>query len=194
MATLKPKREFRPSVRKVPQPETPQPEATADTAVSHEGPLGNQEPRRPAPIFEAATSESYNFRFSAGKEFKSKFERLAEVTGVEDPHRNIEKVLETALEIALDKRDPKRKLERRRKREAKAERERGFRAHDVRYSLSSQAESEACFEPAPGRTVHAPRAWSCGLGPIGRTTSAGGGPPKPSPCPTHPIPFPSRLS
>ena len=62
----------------------------------------------------------YNFRFSATRDFKDKFERLAEVVGVANAQRNMAEILEKALDIALDKKDPKKKLERRRKRQEKA--------------------------------------------------------------------------
>ena len=60
----------------------------------------------------------YNFRFSAGKEFKGKFERLAEVLGIEGAVRRMPEILEKALDLALEKKDPKQKLQRRKKREA----------------------------------------------------------------------------
>ncbi len=60
----------------------------------------------------------YNFRFSAGKEFKGKFERLAEVLGIEGAMRRMPEIFEKALDLALEKKDPKQKLERRKKREA----------------------------------------------------------------------------
>ena len=69
-------------------------------------------------IFEAATADIYNFRFSAGSEFTAKFMRLAEVLGIAHPQTHIEDVLSRALEIALDEKDPQRALERRRQREA----------------------------------------------------------------------------
>ena len=59
----------------------------------------------------------FNFRFSADRSFKDKFERLAEVMGVENAQRHMAEILEQALDIALEKKDPKRKLERRKARE-----------------------------------------------------------------------------
>ena len=53
-------------------------------------------------------------------EFKDKFERLAEVMGVENAQKNMADILEKALDIALEKKDPKKKLERRRKRKSSA--------------------------------------------------------------------------
>lgn len=77
------------------------------------------ESRRSRPIFEPSTEDSYNYRFAAGKAFTEKFERLAEVIGIEYPNKHMEEVFELALDIALEKRDPRRKLDRRLKREAR---------------------------------------------------------------------------
>lgn len=65
----------------------------------------------------------YNFRFAAGKEFKNKFERLAEVLGVENPLQHMAQILEQAVDLALDKKDLQRKLERRKQRQVKQSRE-----------------------------------------------------------------------
>jgi len=70
-------------------------------------------------LFKPATEDRYNFRFSAGKEFKEKFERLAEVLGIESPGKNMEEIMSRAFELALEKKDPEKRLERRRKREEK---------------------------------------------------------------------------
>lgn len=81
------------------------------------------EPRsspRPSPsILQPETPTSYNFRFSADREFQEKFERLAEVPGVSNPLQHMAEILEQAVDIALDKKDLKRKLERRKESEAK---------------------------------------------------------------------------
>ncbi|TDI38763.1 MAG: hypothetical protein E2P02_20065 [Acidobacteria bacterium] len=77
-------------------------------------------PKSSPPILQPATPEVYNFRFSATRDFKDKFERLAEVVGVANAQKNMAEILEKALDIALDKKDPKKKLERRRKRQEKA--------------------------------------------------------------------------
>ncbi len=61
----------------------------------------------------------FNFRFSADKSFKEKFERLAEVLGVENPLKNMDEVFERAMDISLEKKDPKKKLERRLEKERK---------------------------------------------------------------------------
>jgi hypothetical protein len=76
-------------------------------------------------LLQPAQPEVFNFRFSAGKTFKDKLERLAEVLGVENPARELRsaaqadmaEVLEEALDLALEKKDPKRRLELRRERE-----------------------------------------------------------------------------
>ena len=73
--------------------------------------------REPGGEMEVARPEVYNFRFSAGKEFREKLERLAEVLGVENATARMPELLEKALDLALEKKDPRKKLERRRKRE-----------------------------------------------------------------------------
>lgn len=70
-----------------------------------------------------ATPEQFNFRFSAGREFRDKLERLAEVLGVHNPAAHMAELLEQALDAALDKKDPQRRLARRRAREAKRTRD-----------------------------------------------------------------------
>jgi 5-methylcytosine-specific restriction endonuclease McrA len=50
---------------------------------------------------------------------KSKFERLAEVLGVDNPLKNITEVFEKAMDISLEKKDLKKKLARRLERERK---------------------------------------------------------------------------
>jgi hypothetical protein len=59
-----------------------------------------------------ASPEAYNVRFAAGKSFKEKLTRLAEILGIERPESRLQEVLEQALDIALDRKDPQRKLER----------------------------------------------------------------------------------
>ncbi len=70
-------------------------------------------------ILEPARPEIYNFRFAANRKFKDKFERLAEVLGVENPLQHMAEIMEQALDMALDKKDLKRKRARRLEREAK---------------------------------------------------------------------------
>ncbi len=75
-------------------------------------------PPTPSPnLLEPAEPDTYNFRFSADGDFKEKFERLAEVLGVENPLKNMAEVFERAVDISLEKKDPKKKLERRLERE-----------------------------------------------------------------------------
>jgi hypothetical protein len=73
-------------------------------------------PKKAPPIIAPAQPEVFNFRFAAGREFKEKFERLAEVVGVENARQHMAELFEQALDAAHDKKDPKRKLERREKR------------------------------------------------------------------------------
>ncbi len=68
-------------------------------------------------ILQPARPTVFNFRFSADRSFKEKFERLAEVMGVENAQKHMAEILEQALDVALDKKDPKRKLERRKARQ-----------------------------------------------------------------------------
>jgi hypothetical protein len=70
-------------------------------------------------VLEPARTDMYNFRFAADGNFKAKFERLAEVLGVENPLKNMAEVFEKAVDISLEKKDPKKKLERRLERERK---------------------------------------------------------------------------
>ncbi len=64
-------------------------------------------------LLEPAQPDRFNFRFSADGNFKEKFERLAEVLGVENPLKHMAEILERAVDISLEKKDPKRKRERR---------------------------------------------------------------------------------
>ncbi len=91
--------------------------------MSVEAPVVPETPR-PAPrvspsILEPARPEVFNFRFAADREFKEKFERLAEVLGVENPLLHMSEVMEQALDIALDKKDLKRKRARRLERKSR---------------------------------------------------------------------------
>ena len=117
LVALRPKPVFAVSIRRKPGP--PSEQTTT--------PLKNtsvQEPRRPTPrvspsILEPAALEVFNFRFAADRKFKEKFERLAEVLGVENPLQHMAEIMEKALDIALDKKDVKRKRARRLEREAR---------------------------------------------------------------------------
>jgi len=74
--------------------------------------LGARELRRGTPpILTSATTEHFNFRIGADRQFKE-FERLAEVLGVDNPQTQMAEVLERVLDLALDQKDPKRKRER----------------------------------------------------------------------------------
>ena len=115
LVALRPKPVFEASIRKRPAPaESPRP--TSSSPSSPPAPPV-EPPRSSPPIVQPATPEMYNFRFSANREFKDKFERLAEVVGVENAQKHMAEILEKALDIALEKKDPKKKLERRRERQ-----------------------------------------------------------------------------
>ncbi len=134
LVTLKPKPVFAPSIRRPPSrardrrtasSETDQPpleapscgdthRQAADThAASAESTRESSSHKASRNVLEPACVDTFNFRFAANGEFKQKFERLAEVPGIENAQKNMAKVLEQALDIALDKKDPKRKRERR---------------------------------------------------------------------------------
>ncbi len=131
LVAFSPKKEFSSSVRREPVGLTESLGPGEASGISEAGGISEaamddrardgaaEESRRSRPVFEPATPESYNYRFSAGKDFTAKLERFAEVLGIEYPHNHLEEIFEEALEIGLEKRDPQRKLERRRRRQAK---------------------------------------------------------------------------
>ncbi len=142
LVALRPKAVFSPSIRKRPsskgeRDKVQQPKGQKETAQEREQskqscPVASAEetPSQPprsssANVLEPARPDVFNFRFAADGNFKAKFERLAEVLGVENPLKNMTDVFEKAMDISLDKKDPKRKRERRlekeRKRSAAAE-------------------------------------------------------------------------
>ena len=120
LVALRPKPVFTPSIRKAPSPPLELRPVPLATAVAPPGETPSHRPSQPQSpsILKPATPTQYNFRFAAGREFKDKFERLAEVLGVVNPLIDMAEILEQAVDIALDKKDPKRKLERRKKRQA----------------------------------------------------------------------------
>ena len=121
VAAVDPQPAAKPTIRKKPVRTRESQEATdnrAEVAVSS----AEKEirPERGKGTLEVARPGFYNFKFYAGKDFREKFERLAEVLGIENAERNMPEIIERALDLALEKKDPKQKLERRRKREAAA--------------------------------------------------------------------------
>jgi len=135
LVALRSKPVFNPSIRKRPSSkgecEKAQPEGQKETAQERELPkesypaasfeeTPSQPPRSSsANVLEPACPDFFNFRFAADGNFKAKFERLAEVLGVENPLKNMAQVFERAMDISLEKKDPKKKLERRLERERK---------------------------------------------------------------------------
>jgi hypothetical protein len=114
LVSIRPKPVYRPSIRKQATrasspPSTPEP--------AHASPP-EPPPPKSKPVVQPAAPEVFNFRFAADKTFKEKFERLAEVLGVDNAQKQMAEILEQALDVALDKKDPKRKLERRQARKA----------------------------------------------------------------------------
>ncbi len=130
LVALRPKPVFASSIRKTPSRTQPGPLALTSppnvqtTSPDKTPPVQEAWAGRPAfrtspSILEPAREELYNFRFAANRKFKDKFERLAEVLGVENPLQHMAEIMEQALDIALDKKDVKRKRARRLEREAK---------------------------------------------------------------------------
>ncbi|TDI36592.1 MAG: hypothetical protein E2P02_24815 [Acidobacteria bacterium] len=118
LVALEPKPVFEPSIRKRPsQPAQPAHVEPPREVSAPSPPPAVETPKCSPPILQPARPEIYNFRFSAGRAFKDKFERLAEVVGIENAQKHMAEILEKALDIALEKKDPKKKLERRRKRQ-----------------------------------------------------------------------------
>jgi hypothetical protein len=114
------------------------------------------DPRISATILQPATTEQFNFRFAAGREFKEQFERLAEVLGVENPLKRMAEILEQAVDMALDRKDLKRRLERRAKRstESTAESRPG--------QIPNQEPTSSRYIPSEVRErVHARAAYQC---------------------------------
>jgi hypothetical protein len=113
LVALRPKPVYTPSIRKTASAPVPRLMMTSSAAApSTPRPL----PRVSPSILEPARPETFNFRFAADRKFKEKFERLAEVLGVENPLLHMAEIMEKAMDIALDKKDVKRKLARRRER------------------------------------------------------------------------------
>ena len=117
LVALRPKPVFAPSIRKTPSRSALTPPPTVQPRVVSETPRPT--PRVSPTILEPARPEVFNFRFAADRKFKEKFERLAEVLGVENSHQRMAEIMEQALDIALDKKDVKRKRARRLQRVSK---------------------------------------------------------------------------
>ena len=112
LVALGPKPVFSPSIRKAPSLAAP---ALKTPPIQEARPT----PRVSPSILEPARPELFNFRFAADRKFKEKFERLAEVLGVENPLQHMAEIMEQALDVALDEKDVKRKRARRLKRQSK---------------------------------------------------------------------------
>ncbi len=150
LVALKPKPVFKPSIRKKPSPSRQTGEAdqkTQPTTEPPEEPSAKEEPSHKPPtpnLLEPAEPEIFNFRFSADADFKAKFERLAEVLGVNNPLKHMAEVFERAVDISLDKKDPKKKHERRleRQRRQNVSKEKS-RAREISKSSGASAEGKA---------------------------------------------------
>ena len=106
LVALRPKAVFAASIRKAPSVARPLREAAPT-------PIVRPTPRVSPTILEPARPEVFNFRFAADRNFRDKFERLAEVLGVENPLQHMAEIMERAMDIALDKKDLKRQRARR---------------------------------------------------------------------------------
>lgn len=124
LVRLRPKPVFTPSIRRQPAPALIHPAVQTTTPPSEESLRPAEESlqksrRSTKPLLTPATPEQFNFRFAADRRFKEKFERLAEVLGVDNPMKQMAALLERAVDLALDQKDPKRKRERRVNKERK---------------------------------------------------------------------------
>ncbi len=120
LVRIEPKPVFVPSIRRRPARPVPVEPVPAERPAPplRELTIRTQQLSPSSPnILQPARPAVFNFRFSADRRFKEKFERLAEVMGVENAQKHMAEILEQALDVALDKKDPKRKLERRKARQ-----------------------------------------------------------------------------
>ena len=115
VVAFRPKPVFEPSIRKQPEPPTPGTQVEPPPSSPPTPPV--EKPKSSPTILQPAQPAIFNFRFSANRDFRDKFERLAEVLGVDNAQAHMADILEKAIDMALDKKDPKKKLERRRKRQ-----------------------------------------------------------------------------
>ena len=121
LVALRPKHVFAPSIRKTPSPAIAPPLKAMSATTT---PLPQQTrptPRASPSILQPARPEVFNFRFAADRKFKDKFERLAEVLGVQNPQQHMAEIMEQALDVALDKKDVQRKRARRLQRVSKGD-------------------------------------------------------------------------
>ena len=125
LVALRPKPVFKPSIRKRPSQSRRSDETDQKIRPTSEPPEQSSAQEKPSQqlrtpnLLEPAEPEVFNFRFAADADFKAKFERLAEVLGVENPLKNMAEVFERAVDISLEKKDPKKKHERRIERQRK---------------------------------------------------------------------------
>ena len=160
LVTLRPKPVFEPSIRKRPsrpQPLAPRPQNERLTPKAPSPPLEQTPPKSSPTILQPARPDEFNFRFAAGRDFRDKFERLAEVLGVENAQKHMADILEKALDIALEKKDPKKKFERRKKRE-KSSKSRS-RSNDV--AKNDQPAKSRYIASEVSERVHARSNYQC---------------------------------
>ncbi len=108
LVRIEPKPVFEPSIRRRPARPLPVEAAPTErpTAPPRELTMRTQQLSPSSPnILQPAQPTAFNFRFSANRSFKEKFERLAEVMGVENAQKHMAEILEQALDVALDKKE-----------------------------------------------------------------------------------------
>ena len=154
VAAIRPKPAAEPTIRRKPvRSGEDSPERRSESV---EPAQPESESRRPAGSVEVASPGVYNFRFSVGREFKGKFERLAEVLGIEGAARRMPEIFEKALDLALEKKDPQKKLERRKKRQAARPKTRLDEARRPKTRLDEAAGAMKREERAGSRAFQAP--------------------------------------
>ncbi len=169
LVALKPKPVFEPSIRKRPQPAAPPPQLEKLTPRAP-ALRPDAKPKKSSPtLLQPARPDEFNFRFAADRDFKNKFERLAEVLGVENAQKHMAEIIEKALDIALDKKDPKKKLEQRRKREHSSKAK--SRSNEI--SKNDEPAKSRYVAPEVSERVHARGGYQCGYyAPDGRRCSS----------------------
>ncbi len=115
VAALRPKPAAEPMIRRKPAARSlesrERPSDGAAQPAPSERPFSRGEIESPKPVGSVEVASPgiynfrfsagiYNFRFSAGKEFRGKFERLAEVLGIEGAVRRMPEILEKVLDPA----------------------------------------------------------------------------------------------
>ena len=88
IVAFRPKPVFEPSIRKRPAPPVHE-ELPSTSPAPPPPPAPAETPKSSPTILQPARKEVFNFRFSAERDFKDKFERFAEVVGVENAQKHM---------------------------------------------------------------------------------------------------------